>query len=166
MRVLSNINYKFYYYCFFYLSSFEERKTLCVSKKTKRCYEYFEIDLNDCIDIKNLELFSLNWWNHISNKFQFEKMRCYFISNQRWNEQKSFFSLWKQFVNDFRVKIQCYETRMLWTIKDIKESSFLIIRSAIYYWNRHQYFDYLIQSFCCWSFWNLNNSLININLFI
>ena len=166
MRVLSNINYEFYYYCFFYLSFFEERRVLCVNWKTEKCHEYFKVDLDDCTDTEILELFFFNWWNHINSKFQFEEMRRYLVSNQFWDEQKSFFSLWKRFVNNVRVKIRCYETRMSWAAKDIKESSFLIIRSAIYYWNRRQYSDCSAQSFCCWSFWNFNDSLINMNSFI
>ena len=166
MRVLSDISYKFYYYCFFYLSSFEERGALCVSRRTERRHECLEVDLDDCINIETLELFSLNWWNHISSRFQFEEMKRYLVSNQFWDEQKSFFSLWKRSVNNVRVKIRCYETRMSWAAKSIKESSFLIIRDAIYYWNRRQYFDCSAQSFCCWSFWNFNDSLINMNLFI
>ena len=152
LRVLSNMNYKFCYYCFFYLSSFEERRAVCVSRKTKKRYEYFKIDFNDCIDIKILKLFSFNWWNHSNSKLQFEKMKCYLVSNQFWNEQKSFFSLWKRSVNDVRVKIRYYKTRVLWTAKDIKESSFLIIQSTVYYWNRRQYSNCSTQSFCCWSF--------------
>ena len=93
-------------------------------------------------------------------------MRCYLVSNKFWDEQKSFFSLWKRSVNDVRVKIWCYETRMSWAVKNIKESSFLIIQSAIYYWNRHQYFDCSIQSFCCWFLWSFNDSLINMNSFV
>ena len=57
LRILSNINYKFYYYCFFYLSSFKERRTFYVNKRTKKRYKYFEIDLDDCIDIEILEFF-------------------------------------------------------------------------------------------------------------
>ena len=163
LRVLSNINYKFYYYCFFYLLSFEERRVFCVNKKTEKQYKYFEVDFDDCIDTEILELFFLNWWNHISSRFQFEEMRRYFVPNQFWDGQKSFFSLWKRSVNNVRVKIRCHETRMSWAVKNIKESSFLIIRSAIYYWNRRQYFDCSIQLFCCWFFWNFNDLLININ---
>ena len=166
MRVLSNINYKFYYYCFFYLSFFKEQKVLCVSKKIEKHYKYFKVDLNDCIDTEILELFFFNWWNHINSRFQFEKMRRYLVSNQLWDEQKSFFSLWKRSVNNVRVKIRCHETRMSWAVKNIKESSFLIIRSAIYYWNRRQYSDCLAQSFCCWFFWSFNDSLITINSFV
>ena len=136
MRVLLNINYKFCYYCFFYLSPVEERKVLCVNKRTEKYHEYLEVDLDDCIDIKILELFFFNWWNHINSKFQFEEMKCYLNSNQFSDEQKSFFSLWKRSVNDVQVKIRCYETRMSWAAKSIKESSFLIIQDAIYYWNR------------------------------
>ena len=124
LRVLSNMSYKFYYYCFFYLSSFEERKTFCVSKRTEKCHEYYEVNLDDCIDIEILELFSLNWWNHISSRFQFEEMKRYLVSNQFWDEQKSFFSLWKRSVNNVRVKIRCHETRMLWAAKDIKKVRF------------------------------------------
>ena len=136
LRVLPNMNYKFCYYCFFYLSSFEERRIFYVNRRTKKRYEYFEVDFDDCIGIEILELFFLNWWNHISSRFQFEEMRRYFILNQFWDEQKSFFSLWKRLVNDIRIKIRYYETRMPWTVKNIKNGSFLIVRSAIYYWNR------------------------------
>ena len=86
----------------------------------------------------------LNWWNDISSKFQFEEIKRYLVLNQFWNEEKLFFSLWKRSVNDVQIKIRCYETRILWTAKNIKKSSFLIIQNAIYYWNRHQYFDYSI----------------------
>ena len=136
MRILSNISYKFCYYCLFHLSSFEERRAFCVNRKTKKRHEYFEIDFDDCIDTEILELFFLNWWNHINSRFYFEKIKRYLISNQLWNEQKFFFSLQKRPVNDVRIKIRYYETRMSWTAKSIKESSFLIIRSMIYYWNR------------------------------
>ena len=54
------MNYEFYYYYFFYLSSFEKREALCMNRKIKKCYEYFKIDFNDCIDIKILELFFFN----------------------------------------------------------------------------------------------------------
>ena len=163
LRVLSNTNYEFCYYCFFYLSSFEERRVFCVNRRTEKRHEYFKIDFNNCIDIKIFELFFLNWWNYINNRFRFKKMRHYFVSNQLWDGQKSFFSLWKRFVNDVRIKIQCYETIMSWAVKDIKESLFLISWNTIYYWNRRRYFDCSIQSFCCWSFWSFNNSLINMN---
>ena len=82
LRVLSNINYKFCYYCLFHLSFFEERKIFCVNKRTEKCHEYFEVDFNDCIDTETFELFSFNWWNHINNRFQFEKMKRYLVSNQ------------------------------------------------------------------------------------
>ena len=137
MCVLPNMSYKFYYYCFVYLSFFEERKVLYVNKRTRKRHEYLKIyKFNNCIDIKTLKLFFFNWWNHISNRFQFKEIKYYLVSNQFWNEQKSFFSLWKRLLNDVRVKIRCYETRISWAVKDIKKSSFLIIRSAIYYWNR------------------------------
>ena len=149
LRILSNINYEFYYYCFSYLSPFEEQKAFCMNRKIEKCHESFKIDFDDCIDTEILELFFFNWWNHISSRFQFEEMRRYLVLNQLWDGQKSFFSLWKRSVNNVRIKIRCHETRMSWAAKDIKESSFLIIRSAIYYWNRRQYFDCSVQSFCC-----------------
>ena len=166
MRVLSNINYEFYYYCLSHLLSFEARRVICVNKRTERRHEYFKIDFDNCIGTEIFELFFFKWWNHINSRFQFQEMKRYFVSNQLWDEQKSFFSLWKQPVNDVRVKIQCYETRMLWTVKSIKENSFLIIRDAIYHWNQRQYFDCSVQSFCCWSLWNFNDSLINMNSFV
>ena len=151
MRVLLNMNYKFYYYCFFYLLFFEEWKGFCVSRRTEKYHEYFKVDFDKCIDIEILELFFFNWWNHISSRFQFEEMRCYLVSNQSWDEQKSFFLWWKRSVNDVRVKIQCYETRMSWTVNDIKESSFLIIQSTVYYWNRRHIliaqFNYSVVNF-------------------
>ena len=54
------MNYEFYYYCFFYLSSFKERKILCINKRTERRYEYFKINLDNYFDIETLKLFFLN----------------------------------------------------------------------------------------------------------
>ena len=122
------MNYEFCYYCFSYLSSFEERGALYVDRRTERRHECLKVDLDDCIDIETLELFSLNWWNNISSRFQFEEVRRYLVPNQFWDGQKSSFSLWKRFVNNVRVKIRCYETKMSWAAKSIKESSFLIIQ--------------------------------------
>ena len=89
LRVLSNMNYKFCYYCFFYLLSFEERKAFCVNRKTKKCYEYFKIDFDDCTDIETLELFflfdeiilaidfGLKKWNVILFQINFETSKNY-----------------------------------------------------------------------------------------
>ena len=60
LRGLSNMNYEFYYYCFFYLLSFKERRALYMSRKIKKCYEYFEVDFGDCFDIEILKLFFFN----------------------------------------------------------------------------------------------------------
>ena len=57
LRILSDINYEFYYYYFFYLISFEEQKILCMNRRIEKCYEYFEIDLNNCFNIKTFKLF-------------------------------------------------------------------------------------------------------------
>ena len=60
MRVLSNINYKFCYYCFFYLLSFEERKIFRMNRRTEKYCKYFEINLDDCLDTEIFKIFSFN----------------------------------------------------------------------------------------------------------
>ena len=123
---------------------FWKTKNSLYEEKNRKILWIFWNWFNDCIDAEIFKLFFLTWWNHINIRFQFEKIKRYFVSNRFWDEQKLFFSLWERFVNHVRIKIQCYKTRMLWTVKDIKESSFLIIRNVIYCWNRRQYSDYSI----------------------
>ena len=53
------MNYEFYYYCFFYLSFFEEQRARCVNRRTGKRHKYFEISFDDYIDTEILELFFL-----------------------------------------------------------------------------------------------------------
>ena len=54
LRVLSNINYKFYYYYFFYLSSFEKRRVLYVSRKTENVMNILKLILTTASTLRSL----------------------------------------------------------------------------------------------------------------
>ena len=69
MRLLSNMNNKFYYYCPFYLLFFEESTAFYISRRIEKRHEYLEARLNNYVDFKTFELFFFDWRNHIDSRF-------------------------------------------------------------------------------------------------